>query len=108
LKNEDSMHRFTILLVAAGVAASGAPAVAQTATPQASGPSEYRSAFDAYRPFKDQAVASWRDVNLEVARVGGHAGSLKPSNDATAGPAAQRPANPGAPVDRAPTHPGHR
>lgn len=37
----------------------------------------YRSAFEDYRPFRDQELAPWREVNDEVARVGGHLGILK-------------------------------
>ena len=39
----------------------------------------YRSAFEDYRPFRDQQLAPWREVNDDVARVGGHLGILKSS-----------------------------
>jgi hypothetical protein len=37
----------------------------------------YRSAFQDYRPYREQELASWRAVNEEVARVGGHVGVMK-------------------------------
>jgi len=46
------------------------PADPQTATP----PATYRSAYEGYRPLRDEKPASWRDANDEVARVGGHLG----------------------------------
>lgn len=47
-------------------------------TPQALGPQAmYESAFEGYRAYRDQDMASWRDLNDEAARVGGHAGVLR-------------------------------
>jgi hypothetical protein len=37
----------------------------------------YRSAFDNYVPYREQAIAPWREVNEEVARVGGHTGIFR-------------------------------
>jgi hypothetical protein len=34
----------------------------------------YQSAFDGYRPLRDEKLRPWRDVNEEVARAGGHLG----------------------------------
>lgn len=34
----------------------------------------YRSAFEGYRPFQDEKLAPWREVNDEVGRVGGQIG----------------------------------
>lgn len=36
--------------------------------------STYESAFAGYQSYKDEKPASWREVNDEVGRVGGHAG----------------------------------
>ena len=36
----------------------------------------YRSAFEGYRPFKEEAVTDWRTLNDEVGRVGGHVGIM--------------------------------
>jgi hypothetical protein len=35
------------------------------------------SAYAGYRRFQEDPIASWREVNDEVARIGGHAGALK-------------------------------
>jgi hypothetical protein len=40
-------------------------------------PLKYESAFTGYAPFRDQPPASWRELNDEVARVGGHLGILR-------------------------------
>ncbi len=34
----------------------------------------YESAYADYRPYRDEAVASWQGANEEAARIGGHAG----------------------------------
>lgn len=36
----------------------------------------YRSAFEDYRPFAEQAPAPWRELNDEVRRLGGHGGHV--------------------------------
>jgi hypothetical protein len=57
------------------------PALAQQATrahpadPQAETPvPRHQSAFENYRPLREEKLRSWRDVNDEVARAGGHIG----------------------------------
>lgn len=48
---------------------------ANPADPRAETPSSgYQSAFDGYRPFRDEKLQSWRDVNDDVGRAGGHIG----------------------------------
>lgn len=37
-------------------------------------PVEHRSAFEGYRPFAEQELASWRGANEGVGSAGGHAG----------------------------------
>jgi len=54
---------------AAQPGATGHPATA-TSTPSV----KYESVFTGYRPFIDEKLAPWRDVNDEVGRVGGHIG----------------------------------
>jgi hypothetical protein len=45
------------------------------ADPQAKVPAPaYDSAFAGYQPLRDDALVPWREVNDEVARVGGHMG----------------------------------
>lgn len=40
-------------------------------------PAIYRSVFEDYRPYREQELAPWREVNEEVARAGGHVGVMK-------------------------------
>ena len=103
--------RYPAIAVIAGVLATGAlEAAAQTPEPANDQPSAYRSAFAGYRPFKDQSVASWRDVNREVGQIGGHAGSLGRAGAPRATvPSAQPRAPDGAPSDKpSPVHAGHQ
>jgi hypothetical protein len=46
----------------------------------------YRSAFEGFRPWTDDAPLDWRRVNDEMKQLGGHAGHLR------AAPSAGRPA----------------
>jgi hypothetical protein len=85
----------------------------------------YRSAFDGYVPYREQPLASWREVNDEVGRVGGHVGIFRSGVHASQGhgtpskpapgegpsstrqdPAGQAPAR-GAPKAPAVGHHGH-
>jgi hypothetical protein len=75
------MNRAMLLLLAT---AAGGAAFAQSGdandarAPAAKAPAvTYRSAFEDYRPYREQELASWREVNEEVARVGGHIGVMK-------------------------------
>jgi len=75
------MRRAIVLLLSA---CAGGTAFAQSegrkdpVKPEARVPAvTYRSAFADYRPYREQEIAPCRDVNAEVARVGGHAGVLK-------------------------------
>lgn len=48
------------------------------ASPDASAPSfSYESAFTGFRGFREAPLMPWRDVNDEVARVGGHLGIFR-------------------------------
>jgi hypothetical protein len=38
---------------------------------------KYESAFAGYRGFREEPLAPWRDVNDEVARIGGHIGIMR-------------------------------
>lgn len=38
---------------------------------------KYQSAFSGYRPLREEPVAPWREVNDEVARIGGHLGIVR-------------------------------
>ena len=37
----------------------------------------YDSTFSGYRGFREEPLAPWRDVNDEVARIGGHIGIVR-------------------------------
>lgn len=51
---------------------------ANPADPDAATPSpQYRPAFEGYRPFRDEKMRPWREVNDEVERTGGHAGIFR-------------------------------
>ena len=71
---------FALSAMAAGAAFAQGEAKKDPAKPDAAAPPlKYESAFKGFRPYEEQEVASWRDVNDEVARVGGHVGVLKSS-----------------------------
>jgi len=58
---------FALAAVAAGSAAAQAAARPDPAAPEAKvPPSEYRSAFEGYRPFAEDKVAPWRESNDAV------------------------------------------
>ena len=40
-------------------------------------PAAQTSAFDGYRPYRDEPVAPWREVNDAVREAGGHVGILR-------------------------------
>lgn len=70
-----------LALPSVGLAQAFSPA--DPAAPAAS--SDYRSAFEGYRYFGDVKVGNWRDLNDEVARVGGHVGIMR-AGEASAQP----------------------
>lgn len=73
------MQRFLFLLpamVLAGTAAAEGRR-AQVLDPQAKAPPvQYRSAFEGYRPYAGQELASWRGANAQVGTARGHAGHV--------------------------------
>ena len=84
------------LLWVVALTAGGAPAVlAQslpatpamaTKAPANIGVEPYRSAFEGFRPWNDDAAQDWRRVNDEMKQLGGHTGHLR------AAPIADKPA----------------
>ena len=99
------------LLLLAVCLAPAAPLFAVVAAPSESAArdaaGQYRSAFEGYRPHRDQNVADWRSVNDEVARAGGHIGIMRDQQSGAAKGGIQ--GEPGqAPVRGAPKAPaGH-
>ena len=70
------------LCAAAAIAVVASAAHAQSQpeadVPRSTAPSPARaSAFEGYRPYRDEALAPWREVNDEVGRVGGHSGVVR-------------------------------
>lgn len=76
------MRSYPAFLLYGAFALISLPAIAQsnsaTPDPVQSGAREpemkYESAFERYVPYREQPLATWRDVNDEVGRVGGHVG----------------------------------
>ena len=88
----------SVALSCALLAPAASGSAAQLPVLDASAPSsvvEYRSAFEDYRPYREEARADWRSVNEEVARAGGHAGIMR-------GAKASAPSPRTRPVERAP------
>lgn len=94
------------LAAAQPVAASIDPADPAAPAP----PFQYESAFEGYRGYRDTPLTPWRDVNDEVARVGGHLGILRPGRDAsgTAPQGAQSSHSPSPAVPGSKPGTGHR
>jgi hypothetical protein len=62
------------LLLAGTAAAQGEGRVTPLDPKAKVPPFEFRSAFEAYRPFADQELRDWPRANEEVGAAGGHAG----------------------------------
>ncbi|MGQ0750226.1 MAG: hypothetical protein ACT4PS_06815 [Betaproteobacteria bacterium] len=76
------MRSYTAYLLYGASALLALPAFAQTRS-VAADPThasarvpdmKYDSAFRGYAPYREQPLATWRDLNDEVGRVGGHIG----------------------------------
>jgi hypothetical protein len=85
--------------VAAAVALAAGAAHAQSRPkpddPRSAAPPPARaSAFEGYRPYRDEPPGSWREVNDEVGRVGGHSGVVRAEREAASPPPPARPAQP--------------
>ena len=69
--------------IAAVASAAHAQSQPQADVPGPAAPSPARaSAFEGYRPYRDEALAPWREVNDEVGRVGGHSGVVRADRQA--------------------------
>jgi len=75
LHREDFMRPVIVVMMTA--LGTSAPVVVGQEATSPSTSSAYSSAFKGYRPFKAPTMATWREVNRVVGRVGGHAGSLQ-------------------------------
>ena len=56
----------------------------------------YESAFEGYRPYREQPLADWRGVNEEVAGAGGHIGMFGGASGYAGHGAGHTPAKPAA------------
>jgi len=86
------MLKHTCVAAALALAAGAAPAQSRPGPddPRAAAPPPaHASAYEGYRPFREEEMAPWREVNDEVGRLGGHSGHMKA---ATPPPAEHRPA----------------
>ncbi len=71
-------------------------------------PLEHISSFQGYRPFHDEPLAPWREVNETALRIGGHVGVLRAEGQGAVAPAgASGMRSPSAPRTR-PGVPGQR
>jgi hypothetical protein len=82
---------FTCAAAAAGAQTPGQP----TRDGPVAAPPPYRSAFKDYRPYAEEPLAPWREVNETVQRVGGHVGVLR-ADERSAPPQPAAPASPAA------------
>jgi len=84
-----SIRAFAALAVALALAApAGAQSRPRPDDPAVKTPAPaHASAYEGYRPFREEDVAPWREVNDEVGRLGGHGGHV--AKDAAVSPAAQ-------------------
>jgi hypothetical protein len=100
-----SIRAFAALAVALALAApAGAQSRPRPDDPAVKTPPRTQaSAYEGYRPFREEDVAPWREVNDEVGRLGGHSGHV--GKDAAVSPAV--PPQTSAPARPAPSaHPG--
>ena len=86
-----------VALLISALAGPAAWAQAQTATPSLPDPGQastpvpalvYRSALQAYRPWREQGPGDWRGLNEQVNRIGGWRAYLREAQQAPAAPAA--------------------
>lgn len=102
------LHFHSALLLLGAIALAPASAAPPDPTDAALTvpPTVYRSAFDGYRPNREQAVGDWRQANDAVARAGGwrayarEAQAPAPAAPATAPTPTQTPAAGGSPPAR--------
>ncbi len=86
------------LLAFAALAACVPCAAAQQARPDPADPAArvpqaaYNSAFAGYTSYREQDLAAWREVNDEVARIGGHVRMFGGAGHGGARPGSAKPA----------------
>ena len=89
------MKRFIVIAAIAALAPHAA--AQQQARPQAADPAApapattYESVFSGYRGYRDEPLATWREVNDEVARAGGHIGIMRGAGSKAQDPGGSAP-----------------
>lgn len=72
--------------------------------PSAVSVAPYRSTFENYRPWTDEAPQDWRHVNDEMQRLGGHVGHFRPQAGDKPAAARGETATPGMPMHGSTPH----
>ena len=89
------MKRFIVIAAIAALvphAAAQQQAKPQAADPAAPAPAaKYESAFSGYRGYREEPLATWREVNDEVARAGGHIGIMRGAGSKAQDPGGSAP-----------------
>ena len=109
---------FALALTFAARAAGADPASTAPAQASIAAPPAYRSAFENYRPFRDEPMVSWQETNRALGKLGGHMGHLRGStgmgsmseapDTAATTQSGEKPPMPGKPAERTPAdHAGH-
>jgi hypothetical protein len=99
--------KYRLLALACSALGANLAMAAELKPTDASAPApapRYDSAFENYKPFREEVIADWRGLNEEVGRVGGHRGVMGGAKPAAAPTATTEGGQ--APVRGAPTAPG--
>jgi hypothetical protein len=82
-------HTCAAAAIALAAGAAHAQSRPKPDDPRSTAPPPARaSAYEGYRPYRDEPLAPWREVNGEVGRVGGHAGVVRAEREAAPPPPA--------------------
>jgi hypothetical protein len=78
---ESTIHAACAFALALTAAAHAGAEPAPKAPPTSALPADtaYRSAFENYRPFRDEPLVSWQQTNNAMGALGGHMGHLRGS-----------------------------
>jgi len=103
IKTTKALSALAALAAGAALAQSGSKPDPLDSTARVP-PVVYRSGLSEYRPYRDPAIADWRETNAEVGKLGGHGGHIRPAlsgeTPKPSGAAATAPST-------RPSHPAH-